>query len=205
MGGEFSGLHATVYDYRTYMVDVAVNMLCSHDRAFATPMPWGPRQLGELRASVRSLLASTRASYSVILTAMLYLHRYHTAVLRRYGQPLHRTLAGLYALWSGVLLLANKFLDDQPVMNGLWAQFAHLPTATINHTEMTVLGVLNYELFVDRTVFEGFVAHVFDPRRLQAYRQSPPAMPLTPVSLMEESVEEEDDEDIVCCKRHRPA
>lgn len=131
----------------------------------------------EMASYVSVVFKNSKVSYSVSLTALIYLLRLRHALrtgaapslLRLQLEAGDRMPTCVPVLFITSLVLANKFLHDRHVSNVTWSTHAGLPTAGINRGEMACLEALDYRLAVEQATFEKWIAALFSPVNLQNY------------------------------------
>lgn len=159
-------------------VDVTVTILKALERDLALQ---GCRLrmwcANEMASYISIVFKSSKVSYSVSLTALIYLLRLRHALRVGTASSLVQLQLGVGgrlatcvpALFITSLVLANKFLHDRHISNVTWSTHAGLPTAEINRGEMAFLEALGHRLAVEQTAFEKWIAALFNPVNLQNY------------------------------------
>lgn len=173
--------HRVVIDYARYLVDMSVSMLHNHATILGgCSQRQRSREEGSLAMQVGHILKQTGLTYSIVLTGLLYLARFHKRSTRSEAA---KKIKSLYVLFVLTMMLANKFLCDRPISNYGWSKYARLHPATINRQEVSFLKTIDYELHVDAFYFQQWVRHLLAPTRLSHYQMR---LPPTPVYELEE-------------------
>lgn len=162
----------------TIAVDVTVTVLKAVERDLALRgcrlRMWGTN---EMASYISVVFKNSKVSYSVSLTALIYLLRLRRALctgaapslLRLHLEASDQMLTCVPVLFITSLLLANKFLHDRHISNVTWSTHAGLSTAEINRGERAFLEALDHRLAVKQVAFEKWIATLFNPVNLQTY------------------------------------
>jgi hypothetical protein len=123
-----------------------------------------PRRPGDVRTPelahfVRHALASSQANVVTVVLALIYVERFKQRLPPK-SKGDHDTPHRLFFV---ALVLASKFLYDQTLTNRAWAKVsgALFTVTELNTMEADFLGLLQYDLYVQKHAFDTFVdAHV---------------------------------------------
>lgn len=134
-------------------------------------IPWSEPNLMNF---VSSVFRHSKVSYSVLLTALLYLLRFRHLFLVRpaCNVPTMQspTCTALPMIFVSSLLLSTKFLHDRHPSNATWAAMTGIPTIEINRGELFFLGVIGHQLNVDQAAFNKWTGIMFNPKHLAPYQ-----------------------------------
>ncbi|KAJ3171500.1 hypothetical protein HDU88_007580 [Geranomyces variabilis] len=144
-------------DFVESLVDTAAAMLELQFRA--TPTPNGKR-LVPLKCFIEELLKRSRTSFSTLQLALLYLLRFKQTMGTRTEQhqrgcPGAKPTATSCArrMFLSALIVANKYLQDRNYSNTAWSRICGLSPAELTKNESAFLSVMDWKLFVPKTVF----------------------------------------------------
>ena len=147
--GEGTFGHSSI-DYAAYLIDVSLTLLsCLNAQA--------------TKLEVREILRQSRAAYSTLLVALLYLLR-----LKQNIKEVNECLDGRLLLTT-VILVASKYLLDGVILNTNWCAVAGTELGVLNRMEMWVLETLDYRVNVRQEVFHGWVEYLFREECVQKY------------------------------------
>ncbi|RKO98369.1 hypothetical protein CXG81DRAFT_21388 [Caulochytrium protostelioides] len=97
-------------------------------------------------------LTQAKLPLNVVLLALKYVVRYHSAMLRHATPASDRLDA--FALFLCSLMAANKILVDARFSNRLWSRLAEWPLPLVNSVERRFLAALEWDLAVDPVEFK---------------------------------------------------
>ncbi|KAJ3185532.1 hypothetical protein HDU87_000155 [Geranomyces variabilis] len=144
-------------DFVESLVDTAAAMLELQFRA--NPAPNGKR-LVPLKCFIEELLKRSRTSFSTLQLALLYLLRFKQTMGTRSeqhqrGSPGAKPTATSCArrMFLSALIVANKYLQDRNYSNTAWSRICGLSPAELTKNESAFLSVMDWKLFVPKTVF----------------------------------------------------
>lgn len=146
-------------DYPRYLVDVTVRILQSIE---------GRNGRTDYSGYVTRLFQATKISYSVLLTALLYLLRLRTR-LSEYPIPGARDSRFVSLQFATAIIIACKYLHDRHRPNSAWANILVCTVSDINGSERAFLSTIEYRLFVPKRMFDRWTALLFQPQRLRHY------------------------------------
>ncbi|ORX66689.1 hypothetical protein K493DRAFT_6491 [Basidiobolus meristosporus CBS 931.73] len=128
-----------------------------------------------LNVFVQETIKRSQSSYCTLLTALLYIFRIKSQILRIRKSTLKIDLAVRKPNMDGeednssmdrvlcarrmflaALILASKFLQDRNYTNGAWAKTLGLNVADINVNESAFLRLIDYRLFVSLPMFSSW-------------------------------------------------
>ena len=128
------------------------------------------------------MLSTTLVAQSVVLLALLFIHR-----LKRMNPNVRGKPGSEYRLLTVALMLGNKFLDDNTYTNKTWAEVSGINVAEVHVMEVEFLSNMKYCLFTDaedwakwQTLLGKFAAF-FE----RASRPQPPPPILPPASSLQ--------------------
>jgi hypothetical protein len=106
-----------------------------------------------LRTFIQEVLKRSRTTYSTLQTALFYLFRARPTILNQLSANNAYISCGR-RMFLASLVVASKFVQDKTYRNSAWAKIAGLPVSEINTSERYFLGMLNYRLYIDQTIFD---------------------------------------------------
>lgn len=101
---------------------------------------------------VDSILSRTRISAVAFLLALFFIYRYRSLPEGARGNP-----GSQYRMFVVGLLLAQKYTEDHPFSNRVWAQLAQMPAQHINVMEREFLANIDHRLSVELQDFQWWV------------------------------------------------
>jgi len=106
------------------------------------------------RKWVHQVLSATRLPSATIQLSLHYLNdrlaRFPASVVQGENQ--------IYRLLAVSLILGSKFLDDNTFINRSWSDVTAIKVSELNHLEMKWLSLISYNLHIDGTDPNGFMA-----------------------------------------------
>ncbi|KAF9406699.1 hypothetical protein BGZ94_002985 [Podila epigama] len=103
------------------------------------------------------VLSATLLSPSVILLALKYIQKL-MANLQSTNKIVNTGDGAEYRFFTGALILANKFLDDNTFTNKTWADITGMKIKDINHLEMQFLSGIDFRLFTSLAEYSDWLA-----------------------------------------------
>ncbi|KAG0340965.1 hypothetical protein BG004_006210, partial [Podila humilis] len=103
------------------------------------------------------VLSATLLSPSVILLSLKYIQKLMIN-LRTSNKIVNTGDGAEYRFFTGALILANKFLDDNTFTNKTWADITGMKIRDINHLEMQFLNGIDFKLFTSQTEYSEWLA-----------------------------------------------
>ncbi len=188
-------------------------MLCGLQNDLCIYYPWTEQYLERFAAAV---VGGGKISYSILLTALLYLMRFRHSVTTEGGLG-HAASRGEFAgggdrraeglgvqgkkrmvpiLFVVSLLLAVKFHHDQSASNKVWSECTKITLGELNGGETTFLNVIDHRLHIDSIAFDQWMKFLFRPENLLHYRErmAHRASPVPSISSLPMGCASEDDE-----------
>jgi hypothetical protein len=132
-------------------------------------IPWSEHNLVNF---VSSVFRHSKVSYSVLLTALLYLLRFRHSFSRRPACATSTPFSSntLLIVFVSALVLSNKFLHDRHSSNQIWSAYTGISTAELNRGEIFFLNTIQHQLFVDQGAFQKWMSVLFQPKNLLPYQ-----------------------------------
>lgn len=171
-------------------VDVTVSMLKSIQqdltRLEVICFPWGELDLSHFVAAV---FRHSKVSYSVLLTALLYILRFRHAFSNNPLDVMNISKClpssnTVLVVFVSALVLSSKFLHDRHTSNLAWASHTGISSAEINRGEIFFLNVIQHQLSVDQTAFHKWMTILFQPGNLVPYQIFPQDCQKVPQMMM---------------------
>eukprot|EP00123_Amoebidium_parasiticum_P000882 comp11799_c0_seq1/m.6408 comp11799_c0_seq1/g.6408 ORF comp11799_c0_seq1/g.6408 comp11799_c0_seq1/m.6408 type:complete len:277 (-) comp11799_c0_seq1:258-1088(-) len=120
-----------------------------------------------LGSFITTLLRKGRVTRAVLITSLLYMHRYSTV---------QKSVLGCnHCIFLGCIMLASKYVDDSSFKNRHWAMWAGLDTKYVCSLERYILEQFDYNLFVDVSTFEQWATVIYSGRGSEGLTCLPPA------------------------------
>jgi hypothetical protein len=119
-----------------------------------------PVQILSVELFIAEVLKRSRASYSTLLAAMLYLGR-AGETMRHSKDTQQRSRNFERKLFVAALLLSSKCLHDRHPSNSHWSQITGLPLSELYEYERLLLRLLEYRTFIPGSVFQEWTLAVF--------------------------------------------
>ncbi|KAF9374816.1 hypothetical protein CPC16_001058 [Podila verticillata] len=103
------------------------------------------------------VLSATLLSPSVILLSLKYIQKLMIN-LKSSNKIVNTGDGAEYRFFTGALILANKFLDDNTFTNKTWADITGMKIKDINHLEMQFLNGIDFKLFTSPAEYSEWLA-----------------------------------------------
>ncbi|KAI8384184.1 cyclin-domain-containing protein [Blakeslea trispora] len=117
-----------------------------------------------LRTFIQEVLKRSRTTYSTLQTALFYIFRIQSSVVRLLQQQKQQQDGSSWQhnayvscgrrMFLASLVVASKFVQDKTYRNSAWAKIAGLPVQEINTAERYFLELMNYQLYIDQPTFD---------------------------------------------------
>jgi len=120
----------------------------------------------ELVSYITIVFRNSRVSYSVLLTALLYLLRLRQGLKTMDTTRLDPKANSLPLTLVTSLVLANKFLQDRHPCNAAWSIQTGISPQDICRGEMFFLEVIEHRLVVEPSAFQKWISLLFHPANL---------------------------------------
>ncbi|KAF9174793.1 hypothetical protein BGX21_001383 [Mortierella sp. AD011] len=136
------------------------------------------------------VLSATLLSPSVILLSLKYIQQLMIN-LKESNKIVNTGDGAEYRFFTGALILANKFLDDNTFTNKTWADITGMKIKDVNHLEMQFLNGIDFRLFTSSHHYSEWLASltqftsVHMPSQHQVAYQQQAAAAQSPVSPMD--------------------
>ncbi|KAI8983499.1 cyclin-domain-containing protein, partial [Pilobolus umbonatus] len=111
---------------------------------------------------IREILKRSRATYSMLQLALFYIFRIKNTIQEQIqyqqSQLNHNQLVCCgRRMFLAALMVASKYLNDKNYRNRTWAKIASLTVAEINATELVFLKLIDYQLYVSKSLYDKWV------------------------------------------------
>ncbi|KAI9482749.1 MAG: hypothetical protein EXX96DRAFT_555479 [Benjaminiella poitrasii] len=103
---------------------------------------------------VRHLLKRSRTTRSTLQLAIFYLFRIRPHIAKR--SQFDSIVKCGRRMFLAALICAHKYLYDNTFTNASWAKISKLPVKEINAAERSILGMLDYRLYVSTELYQKF-------------------------------------------------
>ncbi|KAF9110981.1 hypothetical protein BGX27_005556 [Mortierella sp. AM989] len=136
------------------------------------------------------VLSATLLSPSVILLSLKYIQQLMIN-LKESNKIVNTGDGAEYRFFTGALILANKFLDDNTFTNKTWADITGMKIKDVNHLEMQFLNGIDFRLFTSSQHYTEWLANlthftsVYMPSQHQVAYQQQAAAAQSPISPMD--------------------
>ncbi|KAF8979929.1 hypothetical protein BGZ46_004847 [Entomortierella lignicola] len=133
------------------------------------------------------VLSATLLSPSVILLSLKYIQQLMIN-LKDSNKIVNTGDGAEYRFFTGALILANKFLDDNTFTNKTWADITGMKIKDVNHLEMQFLNGIDFRLFTSSQSYSDWLAtltqftSVYMPSQHQVAYQQQSAAAQSPIS-----------------------
>lgn len=138
------------------------------------------------------VLSATLLSPSVILLSLKYIQQ--LMINLKESKKIVNTGDGAeYRFFTGALILANKFLDDNTFTNKTWADITGMKIKDVNHLEMQFLNGIDFRLFTSSGHYSEWLANLtqftgtYMPSQHQVAYQQQAAAAQSPISPMDQT------------------
>ncbi|KAG0229716.1 hypothetical protein BGW42_001385 [Actinomortierella wolfii] len=128
----------------------------THRRVYSESMDAIPPPTALFRKFCLDVLSATQLSRSVILLSLKYIDKlmFHLKI----SNKIVNTGEGAeYRFFTGALILANKFLDDNTFTNKTWAEITGMKMVDVNHLEMQFLNGIDFRLFTSPEEYQDWL------------------------------------------------
>ncbi|KAF9952627.1 hypothetical protein BGZ72_006054 [Mortierella alpina] len=105
------------------------------------------------------VLSATLLSPSVILLSLKYIQQLMIN-LKESNKIVNTGDGAEYRFFTGALILANKFLDDNTFTNKTWADITGMKIKDVNHLEMQFLNGIDFRLFTSPAHYSEWLANL---------------------------------------------
>ncbi|KAF9563272.1 hypothetical protein EC968_004969 [Mortierella alpina] len=105
------------------------------------------------------VLSATLLSPSVILLSLKYIQQLMVN-LKESNKIVNTGDGAEYRFFTGALILANKFLDDNTFTNKTWADITGMKIKDVNHLEMQFLNGIDFRLFTSPAHYSEWLANL---------------------------------------------
>ncbi|KAG0208503.1 hypothetical protein BGX28_000557 [Mortierella sp. GBA30] len=105
------------------------------------------------------VLSATLLSPSVILLSLKYIQQLMIN-LKESNKIVNTGDGAEYRFFTGALILANKFLDDNTFTNKTWADITGMKIKDVNHLEMQFLNGIDFRLFTSSAHYSEWLANL---------------------------------------------
>ncbi|KAF9897283.1 hypothetical protein BX616_005870 [Lobosporangium transversale] len=136
------------------------------------------------------VLSATLLSPSVVLLSLKYIQQLMIN-LKESNKIVNTGDGAEYRFFTGALILANKFLDDNTFTNKTWADITGMKIKDVNHLEMQFLNGIDFRLFTSSSHYSEWLANLtqftgtYMPSQHQVAYQQQAAAAQFPLSPME--------------------
>jgi len=136
------------------------------------------------------VLSATLLSPSVILLSLKYIRKLMLN-LKSSNKIVNTGDGAEYRFFTGALILANKFLDDNTFTNKTWADITGMKIKDVNHLEMQFLSGIDFRLFTTPSEYSEWLASLtqftgqYMPSQHQVAHQQQTTAARSPVSPMD--------------------
>ncbi|KAG0212439.1 hypothetical protein BGX31_001501 [Mortierella sp. GBA43] len=138
------------------------------------------------------VLSATLLSPSVILLSLKYIQQLMIN-LKESNKIVNTGEGAEYRFFTGALILANKFLDDNTFTNKTWADITGMKIKDVNHLEMQFLNGIDFRLFTSSGHYSEWLASLthftgtYMPSLHQVAYQQQAAAAQSPISPMDQT------------------
>jgi len=148
--------------------------MCEFVCAFLSSIPfYGSSAIVSLpifQSTILDLVSRSRASFSALVLSLKYMANFAvietsaaTAATPRALPTVYTTDPRvLYRLYVAALMTATKYLEDNTFTNKAWSEIALVPLHELNHTEMSFLLRLKFEIHVAEGDYSKWLASLLD-------------------------------------------
>ncbi|KAF8947328.1 hypothetical protein BGZ47_009515 [Haplosporangium gracile] len=136
------------------------------------------------------VLSATLLSPSVILLSLKYIQQLMVN-LKESNKIVNTGEGAEYRFFTGALILANKFLDDNTFTNKTWADITGMNIKDVNHLEMQFLSGIEFRLFTSSWQYSEWLAKLtqftgtYMPSQHEVAYQQQTAAAQSPISPMD--------------------
>ncbi|KAG0356120.1 hypothetical protein BGZ54_000842 [Gamsiella multidivaricata] len=136
------------------------------------------------------VLSATLLSPSVVLLSLKYIQQLMIN-LKESNKIVNTGEGAEYRFFTGALILANKFLDDNTFTNKTWADITGMKIKDVNHLEMQFLNGIDFRLFTSSDHYSEWLANLtqftsnYMPSQHQVAFQQQVAAAQSPISPMD--------------------
>ncbi|KAF9142942.1 hypothetical protein BGX30_001768 [Mortierella sp. GBA39] len=136
------------------------------------------------------VLSATLLSPSVILLSLKYIQQLMIN-LKESNKIVNTGEGAEYRFFTGALILANKFLDDNTFTNKTWADITGMKIKDVNHLEMQFLSGIEFRLFTSSWQYSEWLAKLtqftgtYMPSQHEVAYQQQTAAAQSPISPMD--------------------
>ncbi|KAF9900985.1 hypothetical protein EC991_006627 [Linnemannia zychae] len=136
------------------------------------------------------VLSATLLSPSVILLSLKYIQQLMIN-LKESNKVVNTGEGAEYRFFTGALILANKFLDDNTFTNKTWADITGMKIKDVNHLEMQFLSGIEFRLFTSSWQYSEWLAKLtqftgtYMPSQHEVAYQQQTAAAQSPISPMD--------------------
>ncbi|KAK3817310.1 MAG: cyclin-domain-containing protein [Benniella sp.] len=138
------------------------------------------------------VLSATLLSPSVVLLSLKYIQQLMIN-LKESNKIVNTGEGAEYRFFTGALILANKFLDDNTFTNKTWADITGMKIKDVNHLEMQFLNGIDFRLFTSSGHYSEWLANLtqftgtYMPSQHQVAYQQQAAAAQSPISPMDQN------------------
>lgn len=124
---------------------------------------------------IADIFKQSRVSYSILLTALIYLMRFKYKLdLGIANNTLtsipffnHNFISLMFLL---SLVISSKFLLDRHPSNPSWSMISGITNEELKRGEVYFLSIIDYRLHVQKDTFSNWTGYIFDPKKLYNYQ-----------------------------------
>ncbi|KAF9979264.1 hypothetical protein BGZ73_002533 [Actinomortierella ambigua] len=149
--------HATCINRSPPTPRSAMSARPTHRRLYSDSADAIPPPTALFRKFCLDVLSATQLSRSVILLSLKYIEK--LMIHLKISNKIVNTGEGAeYRFFTGALILANKFLDDNTFTNKTWAEITGMKMVDVNHLEMQFLNGIDFRLFTSPEEYQEWLS-----------------------------------------------
>ncbi|KAG0269508.1 hypothetical protein DFQ27_003195 [Actinomortierella ambigua] len=149
--------HATCANRSPPTPRSAMSARPTHRRLYSESTDAIPPPTALFRKFCLDVLSATQLSRSVILLSLKYIEK--LMIHLKISNKIVNTGEGAeYRFFTGALILANKFLDDNTFTNKTWAEITGMKMVDVNHLEMQFLNGIDFRLFTSPEEYQEWLS-----------------------------------------------
>ena len=113
----------------------------------------------DIRTFVIKMLHGSNIDLPTVILATHYLNKFISAL--PFPQPKHQCGRRLFL---ASVIVAHKYLSENPLMNLIWAQRLNVNMQEINQYEVLLLNTISHDMFISHEAFHDWALSIFENR-----------------------------------------